>query len=254
MILDLDSDYYEAFREDVISRKKFDNNVTCWRILTSDMEGKGISERQDLLLNALRLISNDWRESYSDLLIYLEYLNWKNYLSRIYEFLKTGIQLNVLGPKTTIAELQIESFQPKMENYPFFVYRNSLNCYERVKAISGFDYNKNFNRLNLLDIALILESKEQALAAIELGVKDYIEDTYYIPQLSTESEQSYGLYYFTIRRITTKINYENYTRQNADFKRAPSNNDSPDEEMYNILTRRYVKGPYYINDFYDDID
>ena len=255
MIKDIDWDYLEKNQEQVLEGKFFENNYTCWCILKNapSEERSKIIEKKELLKSFLKMNYGHNNRSILDIVLYLEFLEWKLYLLDVKNFIDYGIKLEIFNSNIRVSELDIELFERDLDDIWYFpgICANQPN----IKSDKGkikLNYSEFLESFTLLDVAIMLDNSQYIFETIDKGCNECCEIPYVVPYLEPD-----GYWYFSVRTFINKEIYNRYKKsydEKLNIKEIKSPSTSTvNKGMYNILTGGRVKpsgdGTYYLDDF-----
>ena len=259
---EFDWDYYEKYHDEIISGIHFDNNYTCWRILshncTDDLITNTYLQRIDCLKGLLKCFFDANRMAFTNLILMIEYFEWLLYLNKVYNFMANGIKLHKLSANATIETLNIDQFIRNFVALKYFYGRPSH------VAETLLDYSDNYKNFTVLNIGLALEKGEYISFALANGCNQYQHTEYHVPDKNwgfDDINQGIikGMNHYFLTHITHESLYKLYlTREEEKQKLKQGHTITSDDAsskqvgIYNLLTGEIVKprdGTYYIDDF-----
>lgn len=255
---EFDWDYYEKYEEDIRNGKHFDNNYMCWTILKkSHLDSPLTREIEDFR----KLLCGNHKyapKTFIDILLYIEYLEWRLYLLDVRRFMRIGRTYEVFSKDTLVKELNIDKFQRRFDTLMF-----STDCYpdkmidNKDNAGVALTYDSDFEQFSILDVSIATGIEGYIKHAINIGCDRYIENSYIIPELVPKPTGEEYCRCFIPSLIIHENIYKKY--RNANNKSIETSNvtkhitqSSKSEGIYNIFTGEIVRpkdGTYYIDDF-----
>ncbi len=255
---EFDWEYYQKFNDSIRKGNHFDNNYTCWSIIKNTPDDSPLRKEIDDLRKLLCKNHEVSPKTFIDIVLYIEFLEWKLYLLNVRRFMGLGITFGVFNTETLINELRIEKFQRRFETLKF-----SNHCYpDRMvdsNEISSFalTYNMDFEEFSFLDVSIATGIPDYIIHAITIGSIRYIENRYTIPELVrmplwNNGEETYSRCFMVNDIVHERIYHYYKSLMKEITERQRDNNDSGKNGMYNILTGERVQpkdGTYYIDDY-----
>lgn len=246
--------YYQEFNEDIRNGEHFDNNYTCWSILKKTHDDSPLRKEIDDLRKLLCKNHEVAPKTFIDIILYIEYLEWKLYILDVRRFMRLGITFGTFNTETLINELRIERFQRRFETLQF-----SNHCYPDMMLDSKEDasfvltYNLDFEKFSFLDVSIATGISDYIKHAINIGSNRCVENSYSIPELvRMPIQETYSRCFMGNDIVHGRIyhHYKSVMKEMAETNRY--NNVSNKNGIQNILTGGTVRqndGTYYIDDF-----
>lgn len=223
----------------------------------------------ELFKKAMKAFYEDNKDCLSDILQYIEYMEFRTFIYKISYFFIRGLDHSKFSITDTLSCCNVPDYQFRYykldytksgfkdtKNGGFVILRTD----PKVAPIN-LNYNLTYKNFSLLDAALFLNDKELIKTALDKGAVDYQEISYKEPYIFKTFDYCYSeelSHYFFSRDISFKHRLKEYLESMQPQKRDSTNstnsnqNLSSSQGITNILTGEVVKprdGTYYIDDF-----
>lgn len=219
---------------------------------------------------AMNAFYEDNKDCLSDILQYIEYMEFRTFMYKISYFFIRGLEHGNFSISDKLNLCNVPSYQfryYKLDYYPRTGFRDTesggfiiLRTDSKVLPIN-LNYNLNYNNFNILYAALFLNDKELIKIALDKGIVDCQEISLKEPYIFRTFDYNYShnlSHYFFWRDISFKQRLEEYyesikpkqidsTHSTNRHPNVPSSNG-----IFNILTGEVVRprdDTYYIDDF-----
>lgn len=257
-----DCEYYEKYSEDVINGSRFDNNYTCWRILSIEFDKGNTNNPHVKSIQELKSMLNvnfeENRVAFLNLLTLIEYKEWLLYLQKVHRFIARGLIYNSISPSCTLSELCIDKFERRFQDIKFVsgLRTDLLNGNQDI-AGQILDYSDNQDRFTILDVSLALNIYSFIHHAIAKGCEKYMDDlSYIIPTLSLYCNNlaDNAIPMFGVSLVSHSSILKSFQKEKSRKKQQNQLHYAPEQSggIFNTFTGEIVKPKddgFYIDDF-----
>lgn len=255
-----DFEYYEKYNEAIIKGLRFDNNYTCWRIISGNINDDN-NPKANLIKNLKSLLDYNLshnRKAFKDLLLLIEYNEWLLYLQKVFRFMSRGFIYQSINPNDTLDMLPIDTFERHFVDLKY-IRGVSLNYSKKESENNGIllHYSDDQALFTYLDIAISLNVTGLIHKALATGCTKFHDICYEVPKLvtdiSVETTDGNAMRFFEIENRSHNTIYNSY--KEGELKKSlqsQQENTTRQEGIYNSFTGEIVRptdGTYYIDDF-----